>query len=152
MVPIYRVVKPGLGSVPGALSFQAVPQSFQELLAAYLRRRSGMSATALGEQTGVPQSTMSRISLGQRPPDLDKLDPWADVLELDGEERDDFIVAGQLSHCPRQVVELIARQDEERDALLLRIERLEAAVRALKGDDPAQPVAPGSRRSPPRGR
>lgn len=116
---------------------------FPELLAAYLRRKDGMSAQALGDQTGVSQSTMSRIALGQRAPDLDKLDSWADVLDLNGGERDGFLLAGQLAHCPQPVIELIERQDAEHAALLRRIEAMEQAIRILKGGGP--PPKPRSR-------
>lgn len=133
------------------LGFPVVPQRFNELLAAYLRR-AGMTATTLGERSHVPQSTMSRIERGHRPPDLDKLDRWAELLELDPVEKDAFTIAGGLAHCPTPIVELFARDRAERDALLKRIDRLEAAVRVLKGLDPDGPAAPTGRRSPPRSR
>lgn len=133
------------------LGFPVVPQRFNEQLAAHLRR-AGLTATELGLRSHVTQSTISRVALGQRPPDLDKLDRWCDLLDLDEQERAAFTLAGQLEHCPKPIVELIERMDNERDALVKRIERLEVAVRVLKGEDPEGPAAPASRRSPPRAR
>ncbi len=151
MLPKLWVVKSVLEGLDCIPRFPVVPQRFNELLAAYLRR-AGMTATSLGALTDVAQSTMSRIALGQRAPDLDKLDTWADVLDLDPTERGAFTLAGQLAHCPTPIIELIERMDGERDALVRRIERLEIAVRVFKGQDPEGPAAPAGRRSPPRAR
>jgi transcriptional regulator with XRE-family HTH domain len=133
------------------LRFLVVPQRFNEQLAAYLRR-AGIPASTLAERSDVSQSTMSRIALGQRPPDLDVLDRWAEMLDLDPQERAAFTFAGQLAHCPTAIVELLQLKDSERDALLKRIERLEVAVRVLKGEDPEARAAPAARRPPPRAR
>lgn len=92
---------------PNALGCAAVEFSFPELLARHLRRASPpLDQIEFAEQVEVSRSTMSRIALGQRPPDIDALDDWADRLGLSGEDREEFIVAGTLAHAPKPVLEL----------------------------------------------
>jgi transcriptional regulator with XRE-family HTH domain len=100
---------------------------FVDLLAVHLNRRR-LSPHAFGAALGVKHSTMGRIMLGERSPDIDALDAWADHLALQGAERDAFIEAGILANCPRQAVELVERRDADYAALAKRFEILEAMV------------------------
>jgi hypothetical protein len=45
-------------------------------------------------------SWLSKILAGRCAVPLDRLPAWADALGLNGEERERFILAGQLSACP----------------------------------------------------
>ena len=120
---------------------------FHELLAAYLCRADNLAA-AFAERVRISQPTMSRIASGLRPPPPDDLDRWADVLGIDGAERDGFIEAGVLANMPRQGVELVERLESAFAALTKRYEALEAAVTRLERRDRDPP----GRRPAPRGR
>jgi len=128
---------------------------FPDLLALHLRHQQPpLSANAFSERVKVPQSTMSRIMLGQRPPDVEVLDAWADALDLSGQERDDFILAGALAHTPKVVQDLLDRNERELAAAQRRIEglsealtRLESRLEALTRERPRGPT--GAHPTPP---
>ncbi|PXY28997.1 helix-turn-helix domain-containing protein [Prauserella endophytica] len=62
-----------------------------------LRRRSGVTLTALSETTGIPISTLSRLESGQRKPGLELLLPLAKAHQVPLEE----IVGAPASGDPR---------------------------------------------------
>lgn len=103
-----------------------MPNRFAELLAAYLKRAGDLSVAAFAERVGLSQPTMHRVATGGRPPDLDALDRWADVLGLEGDERATFILAGQLAHCPQPIVDLLEQHRADQDAMERRIGQLTA--------------------------
>ncbi|RBM14788.1 XRE family transcriptional regulator [Prauserella sp. PE36] len=62
-----------------------------------LRRRSGVTLTALSETTGIPISTLSRLESGQRKPGLELLLPLAKAHQVPLEE----IIGAPASGDPR---------------------------------------------------
>jgi len=66
-----------------------VPESLRRLGLALRGRRldAGLTGQQLAERTGLSQSTVSRIELGQAIPSLADVDSWADVTESSGEQR-----------------------------------------------------------------
>jgi transcriptional regulator with XRE-family HTH domain len=113
---------------------------FLDQLAVLLNRR-GLSPTAFGALVGVSHSTMGRIMQGHRQPDVEALDAWADALQLDGEERAAFILAGELANCPRGAVEYLLRLEADIAALRKRADISEALLDRLeRRNDPAGPA------------
>lgn len=60
---------------------------------------------------------MNNVIQGERRPPLDSLEPWADVLGLKGQERERFILAGQLAHSPEAVRKHLAKVEAELERL-----------------------------------
>lgn len=121
---------------------------FLDQLAVLLNRRRE-SPNAFAARVDVSHSTMGRIMQGHRPPDVEALEAWADALELTGEEREAFLLAGALANCPRPAVDYVARLEGDIEALKKRAEIAEAMLERLERrvDAPAQPRAPRSRSS-----
>jgi transcriptional regulator with XRE-family HTH domain len=113
---------------------------FLDQLAVLLNRRRE-SPTAFGERVGVSHSTMGRIMQGLRPPDVDQLDAWADALELDGQERETFLLAGALANCPKPALDYVAKIEGDLDDLKRRAEIAEATLDRLERR--VDPQAPG---------
>lgn len=118
---------------------------FLDQLAVLLHRR-GESATAFGARVGVNHTTISRIMRGMRQPDVEALDAWADALQLEGEERVAFVLAGELAHCPRGAVDYLLRLEADIAALRKRAELSEAMLDRLErhADAAAPQSAPRS--------
>ncbi len=100
---------------------------FADLLGIHLRHRR-WSVNEFAAKVGLGQPTVWRVETARRPPDLDWLEPWADALELTGSERDDFILAGMLAHCPAPIVEMIERHDADLAALTQQVAELRAII------------------------
>lgn len=86
--------------------------AFGSLLAAHLTACS-LGVRAFAREAKVVHSHVQRIMAGKRRPPLDALPTWADVLGLTGKDRDRFILAGQLTHCPEAVRAYVAKLETE---------------------------------------
>lgn len=75
---------------------------FGPLLARHLDE-AGLSQSAFARATGSNQSFVSQVVRGIRKPPITKLPAWARSLRLRGEDRRDFIEAGELEHAPDAV-------------------------------------------------
>ncbi len=123
---------------------------FLDQLAVLLNRRRE-SPNAFAARVGVSHSTMGRIMQGLRPPDVAKLDAWADALDLAGEEREAFLRAGGLANCPSIVIDYIAGLEAAVEAANKRADLVEATLDRLERRVDA-PVAPRGPRSGSTGR
>jgi transcriptional regulator with XRE-family HTH domain len=121
---------------------------FLDQLAVLLNRRRE-SPNAFAARVEVSHSTMGRIMQGLRPPDVDLLDAWADALELEGDERQAFLLAGALANCPKPALDYVARLEGDLVDLKRRAEIAEATLDRLERRvDPKAPArAPRSRSS-----
>jgi hypothetical protein len=81
---------------------------FGDLLANHLKRRH-LSARAFAKRVRIGTSFLRYVMLGSKPVPEKRIEPWADVLELAGEERERFVDEAWLSHCPDHVRKLVAR-------------------------------------------
>jgi transcriptional regulator with XRE-family HTH domain len=119
---------------------------FLDHLAVLLNRRRE-SPNAFAARVEVSHSTMGRIMQGLRPPDVELLDAWADALELEGEERESFLLAGALANCPKPALDYVARIEGDLADLKRRAEIAEATLDRLERrvDPPAPGRGPRSR-------
>jgi transcriptional regulator with XRE-family HTH domain len=121
---------------------------FLDQLAVLLNRRRE-SPNAFAARVEVSHSTMGRIMQGLRPPDVDQLAAWADALELVGDEREAFLLAGALANCPKPALDYVARIEGDLADLKKRAEIAEATLDRLERrvDPPAPGRVPRSRSS-----
>jgi transcriptional regulator with XRE-family HTH domain len=121
---------------------------FLDQLAVLLNRRRE-SPNAFAARVEVSHSTMGRIMQGLRAPDVDQLEAWANALELDGDEREAFLLAGALANCPRPALDYVARMEDDLADLKKRAEIAEAMLDRLERrvESPAPAPAPRSRSS-----
>ncbi len=119
---------------------------FLDQLAVLLNRRRE-SPNAFAARVEVSHSTMGRIMQGHRPPDVDQLDAWADALDLTGDERESFLLAGALANCPRPALDYVARLEGDLADLKRRADIAEATLDRLERriDPPGPGRAPRSR-------
>ena len=66
---------------------------------------------ALGETS---HGHVSNILTGRRRPPLDKVAMWAELLGIDGEEREEFVRQAELMHTPAGVLAEYLRMRAER--------------------------------------
>jgi hypothetical protein len=76
-----------------------------------------MSYNQFAKKGGLSSAQMSRVTTGQRSPPLERINVWADLLELHGEDRSQFVELAHLAHCPLFIV-------ERYQAMQLKIEKL----------------------------
>ena len=81
---------------------------FGKLLAQHLKRRR-LSARGFALQVKVGTSFLRFVMLGERPVPPKRIEVWADVLGLSGEERERFVEEAWLTHAPEYVRELVER-------------------------------------------
>jgi transcriptional regulator with XRE-family HTH domain len=75
---------------------------FGDLLAKALDA-AGYKQLSFAKKMSTSQGFIGDIIRGRRNPPLDKLEAWAAELKLRGAERDAFMRAGMLAHCPESV-------------------------------------------------
>ena len=68
---------------------------------------------------------INMIAKGSRLPPLDRIEAWADALNLNGSERQEFIEAAWLAHCPAEAQAMVQRLRERVASLAVRVMRLE---------------------------
>lgn len=83
--------------------------------------RAGYKQLTFAAKVGTSQSFLSQIIAGKRTPPLDQIEAWANVLELHGENRAEFIRLAYLAHCPGPIA-------EEHLRLRARVDKLERRV------------------------
>lgn len=69
----------------------------------------GLSQRGFAAKVGSTGPFISMIVRGQRRVPLERLDAWMRVLELEGVERQEFVVQADLSHCPIRIQRLVAQ-------------------------------------------
>lgn len=69
------------------------------------------------------QAYLSQVIAGKKPPPIDRIDGWADALELKDKERDRFIDLACIAHLPIEV-------QPHFEKILGRLEAAEAALMA----------------------
>jgi len=74
--------------------------------------RGGMSVSGFAERAGIHQPHLSAIRHGRRPAPMHRLEAWADLLGLRGEERERFLDLGAMTHCPERVRALVDRAED----------------------------------------
>ncbi len=67
-----------------------------------------MTQTEFARRCGFERAFVSALKGGLKPPE-ERLAQWADVLELTGSERAEFLEAGWLANAPPEVSDLLAR-------------------------------------------
>ena len=92
--------------------------------------RAGLSHAAFARMIGVTPPYISQVLSEMRPPPLDSIEHWADVLHLAGERRERFLTEAHLAHCPP----VIATGWRNLEA---RVAELEAQQRPLAADQRA---------------
>lgn len=65
--------------------------------------RARLTRIAFAKAIGSSSGFMTDVIKGRRTPPLDRLDAWADVLGLDGQERTLFLDLAALAHLPDEV-------------------------------------------------
>lgn len=80
------------------------------------------------------QAYVSKVLKGKKPPPLDRLDSWANALELYGEERQNFMDLAAIAHLPAAVqprflalLRQLKAQQTTIDAVKIRLDALESA-------------------------
>jgi len=61
------------------------------------------------------------ILSAKRPPPLAQLEAWADALKLRGEQRQEFLDLGYLTHCPDEVWTMVVALKAENKRLKQRL-------------------------------
>lgn len=86
-------------------------------------RRAFIRAAEPKANENAAQSYLSQVIAGKKPPPIDRIDAWADALELKDKERDHFIDLACLAHLPIEV-------QPHFEKILGRLEAAEAALMA----------------------
>lgn len=76
--------------------------SFAAVLEKHLKRR-GWSLREFAREAGVPPSLVSRTMHGERAVPTGRVEEWADLLDLRGQERGEFIDAAMWTAIPERV-------------------------------------------------
>jgi len=92
-----------------------VSPAFSLLVQSYLSKK-GLSGSTFAKLVDADQTYMSRCLSARRYPPED-LEPWADVLDLKGEERERFLEEGYLTRTHPYIVSFVERQRKELDKL-----------------------------------
>ena len=71
--------------------------------------RAGISHHRLAKLTGVDQPTLVGIAKGRRKVPTERIEQFADALQLTGRAREDLMVAGWLDHSPAPLADLVDR-------------------------------------------
>ena len=100
-----------------------VASAFCHLLKYYMVRRS-LKGYELAESLGITAGMLSKVMKGERYPDKD-LDPLANELGLEGQERHEFLVLGYLARSNPLLSQVIDEQREE-------IQKLKKQLEAVK--------------------
>ena len=86
-----------------------VPRSeFGHLLEKLLEKR-GLTGSAFARKVGISTSFLRWTMVGKKPVPGPRIEAWADAFELHGRERERFIEAAWLTHCPPFVTALVKR-------------------------------------------
>jgi transcriptional regulator with XRE-family HTH domain len=117
----------------------------------YLTRRE-LSSAEFGRRVGLSSGHINNVRHGRRPPPLEGLDQWIEVLNLDPIEKAQFIRLARLLHCPPQVQSLVAEIERKLEIIedknarnTKRVAHLESLMRAAGitiPDEPAPTDAP----------
>lgn len=59
---------------------------------------------AFAEAVGTSRSVITDVVKGRLRPPVDRLKVWADKLDLSGEKKEAFLLAGWLTHSPTELV------------------------------------------------
>jgi transcriptional regulator with XRE-family HTH domain len=102
----------------------AIYLDFGQLLRKCLENR-GITQAEFAQKVGIPAGYPNNIMANRRTPSPKKLEKMADVLDLAGEDRLDFMVLGGLAHVPKV--------GGLRDYLTQTFQRLRAIEKRLKG-------------------
>jgi hypothetical protein len=68
-----------------------------------------LTSSEFAKRVRVGTSFVRWIMIGARPLPEKRIEPWADELHLTGKERERFLEAAYLTHCPEYVVNLVKR-------------------------------------------
>lgn len=93
--------------------------TFSEYLIECLRQR-GWSRTDFAHALKTTQSVVSRYTTGVRPPPMDRLDLWIELLRLGPDDAETFRRLALQAHAP--------------DKVMAQIKELEATIAKLKSD------------------
>lgn len=86
-------------------------------------RRAFVRAVEPASKEDSAQAYLTLVVSGKRPPLIERIDAWADALELKGKERDRFIDLACIAHLPTAV-------QPHFEKILGRLEAAEAALLA----------------------
>ena len=117
-----------------------------------LIKAKGWTIEAFAERVDDSQPNISAIKNGRRAPPLKKVERWAEVLGITGEQREFFMDLAALANAPKRVLNMFRRDHPAFQAMLILAERdtfMEA--RAAEKSEPygAEKSARKSRRSQP---
>ena len=73
-----------------------------------LIKQKGLTQRAYAEKIGMTQRTLSHVLAGTRNPPLHRIELMAQKLSLSGVERESFLDACALTHCPPRIQTLVA--------------------------------------------
>lgn len=70
--------------------------------AAFLRAvsLSGLTQRTFAKLAGITQGHVSNVITGKRLPPLDRMQEWADLLGIYGEDRAEFVRLAEIAHTP----------------------------------------------------
>lgn len=77
-------------------------------------KSSGGSLRAFASGSGSSPGHVSNVAKGRHLPPLAKLEQWADALGIAGRERERFLLAGRLEHCPTEIRRYVERLERAR--------------------------------------
>ena len=69
--------------------------------------QKGLTVSEFARLVKVPQPNVSEIKRGARRAPLAGIEKWADVLGLEGDERERFLDLAALTHTPERIQRLI---------------------------------------------
>lgn len=78
------------------------PTPFGVVLDRHLEARD-LSLRAFARQAGVPVSLLSRVKSGERAVPTERINAWADLLHLRGDEREEFVDAAMWTAVPARI-------------------------------------------------
>jgi transcriptional regulator with XRE-family HTH domain len=90
-----------------------------------------LSQRSFAKKAGISGGYPAHFVSGERPPPIDKLDAMADALELEGEEREQFIESAHLAHATEEVRALVGRLRAELEDTRENHRRIVAHLRGI---------------------
>lgn len=87
-------------------------EPFGPILKSLIKQR-GMTITAFSKAAGVSRNMADFVVRNKRRPQLDQLGAWAEILGLRGNERDEFVLAGNWVHTPELIRKRLADLEAE---------------------------------------
>ncbi len=104
-----RCRKPNLLGYVGRVLSPTAIEPFSDLFTRLLTER-GLTARSFAKSAGVAWSFVHRIQKGKHPPPWDRIETWAELLDLSARECRTFVDAARWAHVPNYVRPWLAQR------------------------------------------